>query len=65
MTNKLTREEKVSLVESKIRTCAIMQESLQSYSLEETEQALKEAYRNKAEDYKNIIKALEVFKETC
>ena len=65
MANELTREEKVSLVESKMRTCATMQESLESYSREETEQALKEAYAIKAEDYKNIIKALEVFKETC
>jgi tRNA A37 N6-isopentenylltransferase MiaA len=65
MTNELTQEEKTSLVESKIRTCATMQESLESYVVEETEQALKEAYRIKAEDYKNIIKALEVFKETC
>jgi hypothetical protein len=65
MTNGLTREEKVLLVESKVRTCTMMQESLESYSLEETELALKEVYRSKAEDYKNIIKALEVFKETC
>jgi hypothetical protein len=65
MTNELTQEEKISVVESKIRTCATMQESLESYVVEETEQVLKEAYRIKAEDYKNIIKALEVFKETC
>ena len=65
MANELTREEKISLVESKIRTCATMQESLESYVLEETDQILKEAYTIKAEDYKNIIKALEVFKETC
>lgn len=65
MAKELTREEKISLVESKIRTCATMQESLESYVLQETEQELKEAYATKAEDYKNIIKALEVFKETC
>ena len=65
MANELTREEKISLVESKIRTCATMQESLESYVLEETDQILKEAYTIKAEHYKNIIKALEVFKETC
>lgn len=65
MSNELTREEKVLLVESKIRTCTTMQESMETYALEETDLEIAQKYRDKAEDYKNIINVLKVFKETC
>jgi hypothetical protein len=65
MSNELTQEEKVLLVESKIRTCATMQESMETYALEETDLEIAQKYRDKAEDYKNIINVLKVFKETC
>lgn len=65
MSNELTQEEKALLVESKIRTCAAMQESMETYALEETDLEIVQEYRDKAEDYKNIINVLKVFKETC
>lgn len=65
MSNELTREEKVLLVESKIRTCTTMQESMETYALEETDLEIAQEYRDKVEDYKNIINVLKVFKETC
>jgi hypothetical protein len=64
MSNELTREEKVLLVESKIRTCVTMQESMETYALEETDLETAQGYRDKVEDYKNIINVLKVFKET-
>ena len=64
MSSELTREEKVLLVESKIRTCTTMQESMETYALEETDLEIAQGYRDKVEDYKNIINVLKVFKET-
>jgi hypothetical protein len=64
MSNELTREEKVLLVESKIRTCTTMQESIETYVIEETDLEIAQGYRDKVEDYKNIINVLKVFKET-
>ena len=65
MSNELTREEKIAQVESKIRTCTTMQESMEVYALEETDLEIAQQYRDKVEDYKNIINVLKVFKETC
>jgi hypothetical protein len=65
MSNELTQEEKVSLVESKIRTCTTMQESMEIYASEEIDSEIAQGYRDKVEDYKNIINVLKVFKETC
>ena len=65
MSNELTQEEKVLLVESKIRTCTAMQESMETYALEEPDLEIAQKYRDKVEDYKNIINVLKVFKETC
>jgi hypothetical protein len=65
MSNELTQEEKIAQVESKIRTCASMQESMEVYALEETDLEIAQGYRDKIEDYKNIINVLKVFKETC
>ena len=65
MSNELTREDKISLVESKIRTCATMQESMEIYASEEADLEIAQGYRDKVEDYKNIINVLKVFKETC
>jgi hypothetical protein len=65
MSNKLTQEEKISLVESKIRTCATMQESMEVYASEEADLEIAQEYREKVEDYKNAINALKAFKETC
>lgn len=65
MSNELTHEEKVLLVESKIRTCTAMQESMETYALEETDLEIAQEYRDNVEDYKNIINVLKVFKETC
>jgi hypothetical protein len=65
MSNELTREEKILLVESKIRTCTTMQESIETYVIEETDLEIAQEYRDKVEDYKNIINVLKVFKETC
>jgi hypothetical protein len=62
MTNEITREEKSLLVESKIRTCTLMQETLENYLLEETDLEMTEQYQNSIEEYKNIIKALQAFK---
>jgi len=65
MSNELTREEKIAQVESKIRTCIGMQESMEVYALEEPDLEIAQQYRDKVEDYKNIINVLKVFKETC
>jgi uncharacterized protein YaeQ len=65
MSNELTREEKIAQVESKIRTCTTMQESMEVYALEETDLEIAQQYKDKVEDYKNIINVLKVFKETC
>jgi hypothetical protein len=65
MSNELTREEKIAQVESKIRTCTTMQESMEVYALEEIDLEIAQEYRDKVEDYKNAINALKAFKETC
>ena len=62
MTKEITEEEKSLLVESKIRTCTLMQEVLESYLLEETDLDMIKQYQDGIEEYKNIINALEVFK---
>jgi hypothetical protein len=65
MSNELTQEEKIAQVESKIRTCTTMQESMEIYASEENDPEIAQRYRDKIEDYKNIINVLKVFKETC
>ena len=65
MENSLTREEKVSLVNSKINTCTIMQENLETYILEETDLGAIKKYQDSIEEYKSIINALKAFKEIC
>jgi|694.fasta_scaffold150246_1 hypothetical protein len=65
MTKELTQGEKTLLVESKIRTCTLMQEALESYLLEETDPDVIKQYQDGIEEYKNIINALKAFKETC
>jgi hypothetical protein len=65
MTKEITDEEKSLLVESKIRTCTLMQEVLESYLLEETDVDVIKQYQDGIEEYKNIINALKAFKETC
>jgi len=65
MTKEITEEEKSLLVESKIRTCTLMQEVLESYLLEETDLDMIKQYQDGIEEYKNIINALKAFKETC
>ncbi len=65
MTKEITDEEKSLLVESKIRTCTLMQEVLESYLLEETDLEVIKQYQDGIEEYKNIINALKAFKETC
>jgi len=65
MTNEITGEEKNLLVESKIRTCTLMQEVLESYLLDETDVDVIKQYQDGIEEYKNIINALKAFKETC
>ena len=65
MTKEITEEEKSLLVESKIRTCTLMQEVLESYLLEETDLDVIKQYQDGIEEYKNIINALKAFKETC
>jgi len=62
MTNELTQEEKSLLVESKIRTCILMQEVLERYLLEETDLNVIKQYQNGIEEYKSIINALKAFK---
>jgi hypothetical protein len=64
MTKELTQEEKTLLVESKIRTCTLMQEVLESYLLEETDLDMIKQYQDGIEEYKSIINALKAFKET-
>ena len=65
MTKEITDEEKSLLVESKIRTCTLMQEVLESYLLEEIDVDVIKQYQDGIEEYKNIINALKAFKETC
>jgi len=65
MTKEITEEEKSLLVESKIRTCTLMQEVLESYLLEETDLDMIKQYQDGIEEYKSIINALRAFKETC
>ena len=65
MTNEITREEKSLIVESKIRTCTLMQEALEGYLLEEIDVDVIKQYQDGIEEYKNIINALKAFKETC
>ena len=65
MTNELTQEEKISLVQSKTRTYTLMQESLESYLLEETDTETIKEYEDSIEECKSIINALRAFKETC
>jgi hypothetical protein len=62
MTNEITQEEKRLLVESKIRTCTLMQESLEGYLLEETDLEVIKQYQDGIEEYKSIINALKAFK---
>jgi len=62
MTKELTQEEKSLLVESKIRTCILMQEVLESYLLEETDLDVIKQYQDGIEEYKSIINALKAFK---
>lgn len=62
MTKEVTQEEKSLLVESKIRTCTLMQEVLESYLLEETDIDMIKQYQDGIEEYKNIINALKAFK---
>jgi len=62
MTKWLTQEEKTLLVESKIRTCTLMQEVLESYLLEETDLDVIKQYQDGIEEYKNIINAFQSFK---
>lgn len=65
MAKEITEEEKSLLVESKIRTCTLMQEVLESYLLEETDLDMIKQYQDGIEEYKSIINALRAFKETC
>jgi hypothetical protein len=65
MTNELTQEEKISLVQSKTRTYILMQESLESYLLEETDTETVKEYEDSIKECKSIINALKAFKETC
>jgi len=62
MTKELTQEEKSLLVESKIRTCILMQEVLESYLIEETDLDVIKQYQDSIEEYKSIINALKAFK---
>jgi hypothetical protein len=64
MVKEITEEEKGLLIESKIRTCTIMQENLEAYLLEETDLDIIKQYEDSIEEYKNTIEALKVFKET-
>jgi hypothetical protein len=63
MPKEITEEEKTLLVESKLRTCMLMQESLEGYVLEETDPNIIKQYQDSIEEYKNIIEVLKVFKE--
>jgi Asp/Glu/hydantoin racemase len=63
MPKEITEEEKTLLVESKLRTCMLMQESLESYVLEETDPDIIKQYQDSIEEYKNVIEVLKVFKE--
>jgi Asp/Glu/hydantoin racemase len=63
MPKEITEEEKTLLVESKLRTCMLMQESLENYVLEETDPDIIKQYQDSIEEYKNIIEVLKVFKE--
>jgi len=63
MPKEITQEEKTFLVESKLRTCVLMQQSLESYMLDETDPDVVKEYQDSIEEYKSIIEALEVFKE--
>ena len=62
MTKEVTQEEKSLLVESKIRTCTLMQEVLETYLLEEIDLDTIKQYQDGIEEYKNIINALQAFK---
>ena len=62
MTKDLTQEEKGLIVESKIRTCTLMQEVLENYLLEEADLDMIKQYQDGIEEYKNIINALQEFK---
>ena len=64
MTKEMTEEEKTLLIESKIRTCVVMQETLEGYLLEETDLDMIKQYQDGIQEYRSIIDALEVFKET-
>lgn len=64
MTNELTQEEKISLVESKIRTCTLMKESLENYLIDETDLEIIKQYTDGIEEYTNTINTLKVVKET-
>jgi biopolymer transport protein ExbD len=64
MSKEITEEEKTLLVESKLRTCELMQQALESYVLEETDPDVVRQYQDSIEEYKNIIEVLKVFKET-
>lgn len=63
MTKEITDEEKSLLVESKIRTCILMQETIESYLLEETDLEIINQYQKDIEDYKSIINALQEFRK--
>ncbi len=62
MTKELTQEEKGLIVESKIRTCTLMQEVLENYLLEEADLDMIKQYQDGIEEYKNVINALQEFK---
>lgn len=63
MSNELTQEEKSLLVKSKIRTCTLMQEVLESYLLEETDLDIIKQYQDGIEECKNIINSFKEFQE--
>lgn len=62
MAKEIIPEEKILLVESKIRTCTLMQEVLETYLLEETDLGMLKEYQDSVEEYKSIINAFEAFK---
>ena len=64
MTKQITEEEKTLLIESKIRTCALMQETLENYLLEEKDQDVIKQYQDAIQEYENTIYALRVFQQT-
>jgi hypothetical protein len=64
MTKQITEEEKTLLIESKIRTCVLMQETLEGYLLEEKDQDVIKQYQDAIQEYEDTIYALRVFQQT-